>query len=333
MFLHSVINGLHANHLSGSLMPCLSLRIDSHLPRGDSGTLFPIDIDGVANLEIDDEVACLLSLITGARMRSGGIVRVFEPDGDPLGVPNYFAHRPPDWSSPRFPGKRLYPSARGADITNVAKWMQKYEKLGRDDAVVLIRSARQVRDALWVSETDPELCWLLLVSALEAPASRHAIPRGMDPSDMLTKEMSALAHNVEMAGGADLLRVVAAELVPIVKATSRFLNFVDSFCPDPPKLRPLDSVRLPWGEIRKRVGQVYSYRSKRLHEARPFPKLMCNAPKEAPIVAAEVPSALVERGAASVKGAEPLPMHLHMFGYIARGCILNWWDSRAVLAK
>lgn len=48
-------------------------------------------------LNIDAEITCLLSLITGYRVRSGGKIRTFSADA-PVGRPMYAEHRAP--SSP-----------------------------------------------------------------------------------------------------------------------------------------------------------------------------------------------------------------------------------------
>ena len=43
--------------------------------------------------------------------------------------------------------------------------------LGAEQAIALVRSARLYQDALWLAESEPNLSWLLLVSAIETAAN------------------------------------------------------------------------------------------------------------------------------------------------------------------
>ncbi|MFC7905433.1 hypothetical protein ACWDRX_15900 [Streptomyces nigra] len=312
----------------GHIAPVVTLRIDDHLPEFDIQPMEKTDVSGWLNLTIDDEVACLLSLITGVRMRAGGMSREFKEGSDPRGSAHYHFHQTPNWT-PLPVRKRIYPGVNTADSREVASWLERYPQLAREDSVALVRAARQFRDALWVAESDPELAWLFLVSAMEGPAGRTATTIDEDPVKMFSREMPDLAEAVGSTGGDDLLRTVAQRLLPIVKATNRFLTFTTTYAPAPPSVRPPEYAQVPWNKLRKKVGQVYSYRSKRLHEGVPFPYPMCVRPDGAIPAPEEVPTGLAAAKGNAAWVAKDLPMHLHIFGYIVRGCLLNWWAERA----
>lgn len=74
------------------------------------------------------------------------------------------------------------------------------------------------------------------------------------------------------------------------------------------------------------MSKVYSYRSKALHEGRPFPAPMCLTPLGFAEVPVEIPLAL---GASMLGGTwikKDVPMLLHTFEYIARQALLRWWQ-------
>lgn len=60
------------------------------------------------NLTLDDEIACVLSLVAGVRLRSGGLVRRFEKE-DSRGTPQFYAHVAPDSVATQRPATRGRP--------------------------------------------------------------------------------------------------------------------------------------------------------------------------------------------------------------------------------
>lgn len=62
----------------------------------------PSILKRAVNLTLDDEIACVLSLVAGVRLRSGGLVRRFEKE-DSRGTPQFYAHVAPDWVATRRP--------------------------------------------------------------------------------------------------------------------------------------------------------------------------------------------------------------------------------------
>lgn len=259
----------------GRLGPVLALYLDDHFPDFDVQPMDKTDTDGWLNLTLDDEVACIVSLVAGMRLRSGGRVRSFKKEV-PRGAPEFYGHHVPDWTPAERP---VYPTPKQISMDSLVGWMDRYFALGREDAVTLVRAARQYRDALWVADTDPELAWLFLVSALEVIAGQEAL-KDTAPSELLQREMPELAAQLLEAGGETHLSAVASRLVPIVKATARFMSCVEKYLPEPPPVRPEEYAQVGWDwtNLKKRVNQVYGYRSARLHGGVPFPSPLCQVP-------------------------------------------------------
>ncbi|MFC8658213.1 hypothetical protein ACFUCT_23880 [Streptomyces parvus] len=310
--------------VAGHMGPALSLYLDDHFPDFDVQPMDKTDTEGWLNLTLDDEIACLLSLVAGVRLRSGGMVRRFEGE-DLRGTPQFYGHQTPDWTSTQRP---TLPTASQVDMGCLDGWLDRYFALGREDSVALVRAARQYRDALWVADTDPELAWLLLVSALEVIAGREAL-RDADPTELLLQIMPDLANQLLVAGGEDHLAAIAPYLVPIVKATARFLDCAETYHPEAPPVRPEEyaQVNWEWPSLKKSVAKVYGYRSSRLHGGVPFPSPLCQPPMPTGNALDERPSGTAAAAGNAAWLAKDLPMHLHTFGYIVRGCLLNWWQA------
>ena len=49
--------------------------------------------------------------------------------------------------------------------------MHSFPHLQPEQAIALVRSARLYQDALWLGESEPNLCWLKLVVAVETVAN------------------------------------------------------------------------------------------------------------------------------------------------------------------
>ncbi|MFJ1782262.1 hypothetical protein ACIOKA_36765 [Streptomyces anulatus] len=309
---------------SGRLAPVLALYLDDHFPVFKVQPMDKTDTDGWLNLTLDDEIACIISLVAGMRLRSAGRVRSFK-EGAPRGTPEFYGHHVPAWTATERP---IYPTPQQVSMESLDGWMDRYFALGRAEAVTLVRAARQYRDALWVADTDPELAWLFLVSALEVIAGWEAL-RDAVPSDLLQQEMPDLAADLLEAGGEVRLASVASRLVPIVKATARFMSCVEKYLPVPPPVRPEEYAQVGWDwpNLKKRINQVYGYRSARLHGGVPFPSPLCQVPMTSGAALDERPSGIAAAAGNSAWLVKDLPMHLHTFGYIVRGCLLRWWQT------
>jgi len=82
--------------------------------------------------------------------------------------------------------------------------------------------------------------------------------------------------------------------------------------------------------MKKTLSKIYGYRSRALHDGKPFPAPMCLPPfKEDPSWAAhaEKPIGLATSTLGATWLADDVPILLNTFEYIVRGCLLKWWKS------
>ncbi|MEV7595772.1 hypothetical protein AB0O91_00080 [Kitasatospora sp. NPDC089797] len=193
-----------------------------------------------------------------------------------------------------------------------------------------MRAARQYADALWMAEGEPELAWLLLVSAIEVAATAHQ--SAVQDCTLIVKEAFPRSAEALLAvGGEDKLAEAAAkEFEGLVRATARFRAFAQDFLPGPPGRRTTDlNAQLSWDQpekIRKALEAVYGLRSARLHAGTPFPLplLMPSAGRDG--LPAERFTETYGPGDTKWKATE-LPMTLAAFAYMVRGMLLRWWDT------
>jgi len=75
------------------------------------------------------------------------------------------------------------------------------------------------------------------------------------------------------------------------------------------------------------LRKIYDWRSKALHGGTPFPEPMCNPPFQQKDACFEKPIGLASQTKGATWVAADTPMCLHIFEYIVRHSLLNWWDS------
>lgn len=275
-----------------------------------------------------DEIACLVSLQHGARLVAGDISRTFD-GSDPLGEPRTDS-RPPIVYSPARRSTAVLPWVL-EDKRIVPGLLPKLHQLTPREALALLRAARSYRDAIWIAEADPQLAWLLLVSALEVAAAHTAAPDGDDLEGRFREAMPKLTNTLDSIG-ADAVALVAPHLVHLIKSTARFLHFFERFPPPPPERRPPEGFRFrPWeSSMKKALSTVYDWRSKALHGGAPFPPPMCNPP-HVNLSDWSAPCETVPGLAAHTQGGtwtrNQMPFTLHLFEYIARQSLLAWWQG------
>ncbi len=198
------------------------------------------------------ELASLVSLALGIRLRAAGICRLFIAGEDPGGLPFRFqdpgSHPPLSLWSPILP-RQLGESVALADCKPL---LVLYPSLSAQQAGALVRAARSYQEGLWVAESDPRQAWLRLVSSVEAAAQ-------------------------EWPAGAQL------------RPTRRFIEFIEAFKPHPPLRRPRVD-RLNWNRMREHVNTIYDCRSRDLHDGKPIPPPMCQPPYSFRRVPNETPS-------------------------------------------
>ena len=277
-----------------------------------------------------DEVAALLSLECGMRVfATESETRRFSPRGDPLGTPHSwrFGKSPPPIL--RREGRLIVPRAAGErHIDPGIRLLHHFPELQVADAAALVKAARLFQEAIWLVESAPELAWLLLSSAVEAAAVHREYVEV--PSDVLLHAKPELTERLLVAGGEDLVSEVAEMLVNQAKATAKFVKFLLLFAPKLPEPRPPEWAQLDFS-TKRRQGKVYSriyeLRSRALHAGIAFPHPMCSPPHNCEGVFSERPFGFGASVGTVTWRVEDTPLLLNTFVHLARGALMNWWES------
>ena len=274
----------------------------------------------------EDELAALTSVALGVRIHAGGISREFEPGQDRYGQPREWQHKPKPVVRARS-NQLILPAVVGTHSMDELKILESIPQIDPDRYVNLIRACRSYQNALWVVESEPNLAWLLFVSALET-AANDVYKTDASSDERLRASKPGLATYLEEYGDAEHLRKVAEFIAPTLGATKKFIDFTMRFMPDEPDQRPDQRwLQVKWTKtgLKKVLNKVYSYRSRSLHDGIPFPDPMLQFPY--PIIKEASPPE-VPLGSASYQGIwlkKDIPINLHCFHYITRGVLLNWW--------
>jgi hypothetical protein len=181
-------------------------------------------------------------------------------------------------------------------LEDARTYLERYPRASQRKAVALVRAARLYEQAVWIVEADPELSWILLVSAIEVAGQQYAgpIPRGRSRHP--------------------------------IGPTDRFVNFIRDFAPTPPPTRPSHAA-LDWPRMEKHARKIYDWRSRALHDGIPFPAPMFEPPRpDEDDVLTEIPSGTATSTGSTVWRASDTPMLLATFAYIVRGALLRWWS-------
>lgn len=328
---YQFLNTVPIDDRPGALRPSIVLRVEDHL-YFDQATMPPMDRTEDELYHggwLNEEIAMLTSLCLGIRLKPGRVSREFHPGDNPRG-------RPIAWGSGREPtlppgsSGRVLPRVVGTHSLDQLSPLLGYPNLSEADAIILVRAARLYQDAVWIAEAEPELSWIMLVSAIETAAG-HWRAATEPPIERLRASRPGLEKMLRDVGGEEFVLQIAEQLAPYMGATKKFTDFVLEFLPGPPVSRPGDFSRHSWERkpLKKTLEVVYNYRSRALHGGRPFPAPMCEAPMilaagEAPT---EVPVGLAMRTKGGTWLAKDTPILLHTFEYIVRGALLRWWNA------
>jgi hypothetical protein len=302
----------------------LVIRIDRHLSIGDPGDY----IDEAWNQsdekvahggDAGEELAALLSLALGIRLRAGGISRVFHPDDpDDRGYPHQVERAAPYLPQPARRPMLPYTMIRPVMLEAATAFLDIYPRLSPKQALGLVRAARSYQDALWIADSDPRLAWLRLVSAIEAVAQ---LPPNGQVEQTLTATHPEIAQRLSNADDPELTRLVTKLLVQQGRATAKFLGFLKAYGPRRPDQRPERRYQINWNELQDQLRAVYGYRSSDLHSGIPIPWVMCEPPFLSR--AGRAP----ERVWVPADWQGRVPMHLHMFEFLVRKSLQAWWRS------
>lgn len=316
---------------TGYAQMVLVLRIDGHLAESayDPEGWKTEDVAGYHGGGIDDEFASLLALALGRRLRAGGVIRHLFSGGDPAGSPFYGWHRAPQLAAP-VRGQSLLPGiSESVDLSQASPLMDAYAHLSGEDAVTVVRAATQYADALWWADLDPRYSWIKLVGALEIAAKHWSDAQNLTRLERFKKHMGLTYKGLKDQHGKAVADSVAEQWDENAGATSRFVEFTVANAPDPPVARPSDAdAQLDWSSLHTALRIIYDWRSRDLHEGIPFPAPMRAPP---PGTGGDVAPERFTALAASQEGgswpAERMPMYLHVFEFVARQALLNWWGA------
>jgi hypothetical protein len=223
------------------------------------------------------EVATLLSLSLGIRMRSGGIIRVFHPDEDPRGHPYEFEEQIPYLLQPY--GRRVLPYTRWPwDVeTSMVELLGTYANLSSEQARALVRSARAYQEALWIAESDPRQASLRLVSAVEA--ATQLVDSDAPAPTRLKTAFPDIADRVIRMGDSELVEWITNKFPDQGRSTAKFVDFLLRFRPRPPRRRPwATSDQVSWTRLRKQLNRIYGYDRRIYIRAHHFPSQCANHP-------------------------------------------------------
>lgn len=288
-----------------------------------------------------EQIASLLSLCLGVRIKVGAISRIFN-NTDPLGIPctaNTHENPPPvsligDHVVLPSALRNIYENDSIFSLSTIEQHLSSFIRLTPEQAELLVCAAKLYRDALWLIETEPQLAWIMLVSALEVIAAKH-ITLNATPKEVFEDLHPDLTSEIlSRQDGTTLLSKIADIFIDKKLVGKKYLNFLLDFLPEPPPIRGLLNMQIDWSELKRNNNKnplmtIYDYRSKALHAGKPFPLEMCYGPRGTgiPYELTEKPqSAHVIHEGKHLKN-KPGPMLINTFEYIVRNALLNWWNK------
>jgi hypothetical protein len=280
-----------------------------------------------------DEVAALVALVLGSRIKAGPIVRRFDAS-TPLGRPQFLQGLRAPYLPERTDGRCVITNTQPAVGIQEVDQLALTINLGNDDRRALMKAARYYQNALWIAEEDTATAWLYLVSAIETIAHRVKIAES-DPVSLLKQSHPELVNKLEELHAATVT-LVADTFGTTLKVTKGFRETVRRFLPDPPPIRPpsYGQIDWDWEKLRKGIDQIYKLRSKAVHEGIPFPGPLCEPPVPTTDehgklgTPQELPPGDSWVGISGWKATD-MPMYIHVFAHITRGVLLNWMRATA----
>lgn len=324
--IQSVMNG--APSRMGIVRRPLLLRYWDHLCDAPSGSVpLKTDVEDYVGGDIGDEMAALLGLALSRRIRSGGMTRRDVGDSHPLGIA--FEDDSPYLEPPRR-DPMIWWIAQPADLSDARGLLARYPTLAREDAVALVRAARQYVEGLWYADLDPRIAWVKLIGALETAAAREDDSRRETNRERLKRHNPALHALLD---GLDPLLAdgIAGQVAGLFKAQQKVMDFVEKYKADEPPVRPdAQALQVDWSSVDETFKTIYGHRSRELHQGLAFPWPLSRPPF--PDAGTPVPPERFAAIAMATHGAQwsadDLPMYLHVFAHLVGGTLRNWWASK-----
>lgn len=321
--LHAVIRSSEGMGLAVILQTAVHDRVMPNLILED-GTLAPADSHAFHGGTMSDEIAALVSLELGVRLRVAGMRETSGLHTEDDRPPIRFEVRP--LVRPGREGRELLPRVmdRSPDLAALQR-LARFSMVPATAAIELVRAAREYGQGIWWANEDPNQGWLHLVTAVEIAAGFRQLDSA-PAVELLREHLPQLWTALE--GTTDETKVrVANHLVPQMRATRRFVDFMTELAPEPPELRPTWGD-LDWNEMRSHARLIYGHRSTALHAGKPFPVPMSVPPGwDAGGALQEAPWGLTAGAPGAIWERTETPMLLSTFEYIVRGALLSWWDE------
>lgn len=262
---------------------------------------------------IKDEIASLLSLALGVRLKAGSSYRWF-PASNRYGTPILHDHDSPIFNFQPRENPRLPWTMGPISINSAEPLLKSFFRMPPSLAYRVLLASRLYQEALWVAESQPELSWLLLVSAVEVAAGRQS--QKQDCVELLKLEKPSWYD--ALRNSPNELREIAEHWASLSGATKKFVQFLVTDVPPPPSRRPDPSAQVDWTDnvLCKMCKEIYKQRSRMLHSGIPFSKYLCVPPLQHH--SWNAPSEITDG-----------VMTLHVFEYIVRHRLTSWWVASA----
>lgn len=290
----------------------------------------------------EEEIAAILSLSLGIRIKAGNKNREFSINlnngtnyfGSVLNIQahlnpspiNLFNNYPIVPNAVRFQAKKC--SVCLNDSKACFEHIFKIKDLKKYSSV--IRAAKLYSDALWLSEKEPQLSWILLVSAIETAADASGNSQ-KNSNDLLQKFYPDLAEVIDKCGNHNAKIKAKVSEILYLPATKKFVEFITEHYPKPKINDDVPEIyRVNWEEFEIILKKIYELRSKALHSGQPFPDPMCEQPFKSinnNIIMAEKPLIGPEFLGESILDTENKPLLLWKFEDIVRNSLLNWINT------
>ena len=327
---YELLNASAGFQSGNELHPAIVLRFPFHLDENEAleslreGKTADQDYHGG---DIPDEISALISLELGVRLRPGGQTRVYHGWKDTVGTPT-LGHRRYDPVLPPITSARILPWCIIPQNIGTIRLLPSVLSTEPEWTSPLMKAARMFQDGLWIGEAEPNLCWLLMVSAIETIANKWRADTG-SALERFKESKEDVYDLLEETCDEGTTEKVADLLSDQLGATKKFLAFLLEYTPEQPAERPPESEQHQWDNdsLKQSFGKIYHQRSRALHGGVPFPDPMCHQPGRAHDWNApgEVPGGTATHIHGGTWVAEDYPMYLHLFVYIVRRSILNWW--------
>lgn len=285
----------------------LCLRVEHRMTVGDDTPMIDPSREGFYHGGgVPDELIALSSLFLRRRLSLGPVVRMDN-------LPRMYDHR---FSSRSWVDQSVI--AGQSNLAELQEWFPLVEQLRSDLHQRFILASKLYQQSLAVIETNSEMSYLNLISAIEVLSGDHDIGEVT-----LEDRDKKLAELVDSVADVKLRQAIALQILKSERFIQRrFVMFTmdhidDEFFTDPnrPTLGRVERENLP--HLLKRI---YQYRSNALHGGEPFPSFVLRAP----IQGEEMPFGLnITQGERVWDSKDYIPL-LHFFERLVRYVLLNY---------